>query len=142
MLCGLLVATIVAPAQKPLIGSKAESHLLLSASEEFHPLLTSPFKKGRNQLLPPLVTGRVGEGLHKDFVAILVWHDVLPAKEVWFDTTLARFKQQLAEIQRRKLRVISLDAYREHLINTRPLPARSIVLTFDDNTEGLYYYAK
>src|SRR5262249_44072232 len=74
----------------------------------------------------------------KSYVAVLVWHDVLPKKEVWFDTTLATFRQQLETIRRRKFTILTLDALRQHLTQGTPIPPRSLVLTFDDNTRGLY----
>lgn len=75
------------------------------------------------------------------FVAVLVWHDILPKKDVWFDTTLATFRNQLETIRKRKFNVLSLSALRDHLTRGTSLPPRSLVLTFDDNTLGLYKYA-
>ncbi|MCS6777251.1 MAG: polysaccharide deacetylase family protein [Chloroherpetonaceae bacterium] len=76
---------------------------------------------------------------HRDHsVAVLVWHDVLPRKEVWFDTTIAEFDRQLAAIRRGQYRVIPLETLRRHLTEGAPIPPRAIVLTFDDNTRGLY----
>lgn len=72
------------------------------------------------------------------FVAVLVWHDVLPAKDVWFDTTSATLATQLDAIARGGYHVITLGALRDHLVSGRPIPKRSLVLTFDDNGEGLY----
>jgi biofilm PGA synthesis lipoprotein PgaB len=72
------------------------------------------------------------------FVAVLVWHDVLPVKDVWFDTTSATLSTQLDEIARGGFHVITLAALRDHLTLGRPIPKRSLVLTFDDNGEGLY----
>lgn len=71
---------------------------------------------------------------------MLVWHDVLPKKEVWFDTTQTDFEKQLKSIQRRKFNVITLETLRKHLIEGAAVPPRSLVLTFDDNTRGLYDY--
>ena len=39
-------------------------------------------------------------GGHTPYVAVIVWHDVVPAKELWFDTPLDTFKTQLAAIAR------------------------------------------
>ena len=72
------------------------------------------------------------------FVAVLVWHDVLPAKDVWFDTTSATLAGQLDRIARGGYHVITLAALRDHLVSGRPISKRSLVLTFDDNGEGLY----
>ncbi len=72
------------------------------------------------------------------YVAVLVWHDVLPAKDVWFDTTSATFALELDEIAHGGFHVITLAALRDHLTHGRRVPARALVLTFDDNGEGLY----
>src|SRR6516162_7064859 len=81
---------------------------------------------------------QVAPTARRQYVAVLVWHDVLPQKEVWFDTTLATFKAQLAEIKRRGFHVVTLDALMRYLLEGAPLPPRSLALTFDDNTRGLY----
>jgi biofilm PGA synthesis lipoprotein PgaB len=69
---------------------------------------------------------------------VLVWHDVLPVKDVWFDTTSATLSTQLAQIARGGFHVIPLAALRDHLVLGHSIPKRSLVLTFDDNGEGLY----
>jgi peptidoglycan/xylan/chitin deacetylase (PgdA/CDA1 family) len=75
------------------------------------------------------------------YVAVLVWHDVQPAKEVWFDTTTATFEQQLAEVAKGGFHVIALSALRDHFVTGAPVPAKSLVFTFDDNGAGIYRYA-
>ena len=75
------------------------------------------------------------------YVAVLVWHDVLPDKEVWFDTTTATFQGQLDAIARGGFHVIPLQALRDHLVSGKPIPEKSLVLTFDDNGEGIYHNA-
>ncbi len=74
-------------------------------------------------------------------MAVLVWHDVLPEKEVWFDTTSATFATQLDEIARGGFHVVPLAALRDHLVLGAPLPTKPLVLTFDDNGTGIYRYA-
>jgi poly-beta-1,6-N-acetyl-D-glucosamine N-deacetylase len=86
--------------------------------------------------LPQVVTGG-----RTPYLAVLVWHDVLPAKEVWFDTTLDAFRQQLEAIRAGGFHVITLDALREHLERGTPVPPKPLVLTFDDNGSGIYAYA-
>jgi peptidoglycan/xylan/chitin deacetylase (PgdA/CDA1 family) len=71
-------------------------------------------------------------------VAVLEWHDVLPEKAVWFDTTTAEIAAQFDEIARRGFHVVSLAALRDHLVSGKPLPPRALVLTFDDNGQGIY----
>jgi poly-beta-1,6-N-acetyl-D-glucosamine N-deacetylase len=75
------------------------------------------------------------------YVAVLVWHDVLPDKEVWFDTTTATFQGQLDAIAKGGFHVIPLQALRDHLVSGKPIPEKSLVLTFDDNGEGIYHNA-
>ncbi len=75
------------------------------------------------------------------YVAVLVWHDVLPAKDVWFDTTTETFARQLDEIAKGGFAVIPLATLRDHLAGGKPIPAKPLVLTFDDNGNGIYRYA-
>jgi poly-beta-1,6-N-acetyl-D-glucosamine N-deacetylase len=84
--------------------------------------------------LPPVAAGG-----HKPYLAVLVWHDVVrDQREVWFDTTLSDFHKQLEAIKRGGFHVISLDALRAHLVRGEPIPAKPLVLTFDDNGRGIY----
>ena len=71
-------------------------------------------------------------------VAVLEWHDVQRAKAVWFDITTAEIAAQFDEIARRGFHVVSLDALRDHLVSGKPLPRNALVLTFDDNGQGIY----
>jgi peptidoglycan/xylan/chitin deacetylase (PgdA/CDA1 family) len=88
---------------------------------------------GAQQALP-----QVAAGGRTPYVVVLVWHDVVPAKEVWFDTTVATFESQLTAIERGGFHVIPLERLRAHLAEGAPLPAKSLVLTFDDNGHGIY----
>ncbi|MBC5811709.1 MAG: polysaccharide deacetylase family protein [Candidatus Eremiobacteraeota bacterium] len=72
------------------------------------------------------------------YVAVLVWHDVVTPKEVWFDTEVATFRTQLEAIRSGGFSVVSLDMLRDHLQRGAPLPKKPLVLTFDDNGHGLY----
>ena len=83
--------------------------------------------------LPQVVAGG-----RTPYVAVLVWHDVLPEKDVWFDTTTATFASQLDAIARGGFHVVPLAALREHLAKGTPLPSKPLVLTFDDNGSGSY----
>ena len=85
---------------------------------------------------PPLpqvaVSGR------EPYVAVLVWHDVLASKDVWFDTTTDTLRTQFDAIARGGFHVIPLHALRDHLARGTPIPPKSLVLTFDDNGHGIY----
>jgi biofilm PGA synthesis lipoprotein PgaB len=81
-------------------------------------------------------------GAAKQFAAVLVWHDIVPKnKQVWFDTTLSAFRRQLELIHRGGFHVITLRQLYAHLTKDTPLPPKPIALTFDDNNQGIYYYA-
>jgi peptidoglycan/xylan/chitin deacetylase (PgdA/CDA1 family) len=84
---------------------------------------------------------QVNGAARRQYVGVLVWHDVLPQRQVWFDTPFATFKAQLAAIKRGQFHVVSLDALENHLTQGAPLPPRPLVITFDDNNRGLYRYA-
>lgn len=74
-------------------------------------------------------------------IAVLVWHDVLPRKDVYFDTTTAAFAAQLDAIARGGFHVVTLAALRDRLERGTPLPPKPLVLTFDDNARGIYLNA-
>jgi peptidoglycan/xylan/chitin deacetylase (PgdA/CDA1 family) len=80
----------------------------------------------------------VSERGRAPYIAVLVWHDVLPQKEVWFDTTTATFASQLDAIARGGFHVITLATLRDHLVNGTPIPPKPLALTFDDNGHGIY----
>ncbi len=85
----------------------------------------------------PLPT--IAPGGRTPYVAVLVWHDVVAGeKEVWFDTTASTLRGQLDAIARGGFHVVTLDALRAHLERGAPLPARPLVLSFDDNGAGIY----
>lgn len=82
---------------------------------------------------------QVNAKVRGQYAVVLMWHDVVAAKkEVWFDTTVEELKTQLAAIKRRKCHVITMDALIQSLTQGTPLPSRPVVLTFDDNNQGLY----
>jgi len=89
-----------------------------------------------NAILP-----QVAPGGRRPYLAVLVWHDVVPEKEVWFDTPLATFRAQLDAIRRGGFSVIALDLLRAHLEHGAPVPRKPLALTFDDNGSGIYVNA-
>lgn len=73
--------------------------------------------------------------------SVLMWHDVVAKKkDVWFDTTVAELEEQFQLIKRRGLTPVTLERLADHLEKGAPLPSGAVVLTFDDNTLGLYRY--
>jgi poly-beta-1,6-N-acetyl-D-glucosamine N-deacetylase len=70
-----------------------------------------------------------------------MWHDVVQKKkEVWFDTTVAELEEQFQSIKRHRLTPVTLDRLAAHLEKGEPIPRGAVVLTFDDNTLGLYQH--
>ncbi len=73
-------------------------------------------------------------------VPVVMYHDILPEKEVFFDVTPAEFEEHLRLIQENGLTPISLDQLTTHLRTGLPLPEKPILLSFDDGYGGHYEY--
>jgi len=81
---------------------------------------------------------QVSPAAHRPYVAVLVWHDVVTSKEVWFDTPVEVFRSQIEAIRRGGFHVVTLAELRDHLERGAPLPKKPLVLTFDDNGHGIF----
>jgi len=73
-------------------------------------------------------------------VPIIMYHDILAQKEVFFDLTPEEFEADLQLIRDSGLTPISLDQLITHLRTGLPLPEKPILLTFDDGYAGHYTY--
>ena len=73
-------------------------------------------------------------------VPVIMYHDIIAEKKVFFDVTPAEFEAALQLIQTKGLTPISLDQLVEHLKTGVPLPKKPIVLTFDDGYQGHYKF--
>jgi peptidoglycan/xylan/chitin deacetylase (PgdA/CDA1 family) len=73
-------------------------------------------------------------------VPVMMYHDILPQKEVFFDVTPEEFEAHLKLIQAKGLTPISMDQLVTHLRTGLPLPEKPILLTFDDGYLGHYTY--
>jgi len=73
-------------------------------------------------------------------VPILMYHDILPKKQVFFDVTPQEFEQHLQFIKQQGFNPISYDQLVIHLRTGLPLPEKPIMLTFDDGYGGHYEY--
>lgn len=71
-------------------------------------------------------------------VPVMMYHDILPEKEVFFDVTLEELRYDFELIQDYGLTPISLDQLMMHLQTGASLPEKPIVLTFDDGYSGHY----
>ncbi len=73
-------------------------------------------------------------------VPILMYHDILPTKQVFFDVTPDEFEKHLQLIQSQGATPISFDQLVTHLRTGMPLPKKPVMLTFDDGYGGHYQY--
>lgn len=73
-------------------------------------------------------------------VPIVMYHDILPKKQVFFDVTPQELEQHFQFIQKQGLTPISFDQLAMHLRTGLPLPEKPIMLTFDDGYGGHYEY--
>ncbi|GBF80856.1 polysaccharide deacetylase family protein [Aphanothece sacrum] len=73
-------------------------------------------------------------------VPILMYHDILPRKEVFFDVTPEELEAHFKYIQEQGLTPISPDLLLAHLQKGIPLPDKPVLLTFDDGYGGHYEY--
>jgi peptidoglycan/xylan/chitin deacetylase (PgdA/CDA1 family) len=73
-------------------------------------------------------------------VPVMMYHDILPEKQVFFDVTPEEFEQHLELLREKGLTPISLDQLVTHLRTGLPLPEKPILLTFDDGYSGHYTY--
>lgn len=71
-------------------------------------------------------------------VPILMYHDVLETKEVFFDVTVEELEAHFARIEAEGLSPITLDQLVNHLRTGASLPPKPVLLTFDDGYEGHY----
>ncbi len=111
------------------LASNAGGHsapLFSSVSDMLRALpLAAPFP----QIHPQARLGRV---------PVLMYHDVLPRKEVFFDVTPAEFEAHLQAIRDSGLTPIHLDQLVAHLATGAPLPPKPVLLSFDDGYLGHY----
>lgn len=73
-------------------------------------------------------------------VPIVMYHDIVTEKEVFFDVTAAEFEQHLQLIRKNKMTPISMEQLLMHLHRGLPLPEKPILLTFDDGYRGHYEF--
>ncbi|MEO0409555.1 MAG: polysaccharide deacetylase family protein [Cyanobacteria bacterium P01_A01_bin.135] len=71
-------------------------------------------------------------------VPVLMYHDILPEKEVFFDVTYEEFEAHLQMIDEMGITPISMDQLVSHLRTGLPLPEKPVLLTFDDGYRGHY----
>lgn len=73
-------------------------------------------------------------------VPILMYHDIVPKKEVFFDVTPEELAEHFQTLKDNGMTPISLDQLMTHLQTGMPLPEKPVLLTFDDGYGGHYQY--
>ncbi len=73
-------------------------------------------------------------------VPVIMYHDILPEKKVFFDVTTTELEQHFELIKKSGATPISLDLLSIHLRTGIPLPKKPVVLSFDDGYGGHYQY--
>ena len=73
-------------------------------------------------------------------VPVITYHDILLQKQALSDVTPEELESHLQRIQAKGLTPISLDRLVSHLRTGLPLPAKPILLSFDDGYSSHYQY--
>lgn len=74
-------------------------------------------------------------------VPVIMYHDILPEKIVFFDVTAAELEEDFKFIKANGITPITPDQLVMHLKTGMPLPPKPVLLTFDDGYVGHYQYA-
>jgi biofilm PGA synthesis lipoprotein PgaB len=74
-------------------------------------------------------------------VPIIMYHDITAVKDVSYDVLPEQLEEHFQAIEAEGLTPISMDQLYNHLQTGVSLPAKPIVLTFDDNYLGQYEHA-
>lgn len=75
-----------------------------------------------------------------DSIPVLVYHRIIE-KPDGFNVTKETFKEQLFALKQSGYETIDLDSLLRYLRGERALPAKSIVITFDDGSKDSFYNA-
>lgn len=73
-------------------------------------------------------------------VPVLMYHDILPQKEVFFDVTPTELRADFEEIRQQGLTPITFEQLVTHLRTGAPLPEKPVLLSFDDGYGGHHKY--
>jgi poly-beta-1,6-N-acetyl-D-glucosamine N-deacetylase len=73
-------------------------------------------------------------------VPVIMYHDIVPQKLVFFDVTPTELEQHFQKIKASGATPISAGALAMHLRTGLPLPKKPVLLTFDDGYGGHYHY--
>ena len=91
--------------------------------------------------LPPAAPfGQINEQARLASVPIIMYHDIVAQKEVFFDVTPEEVEAHFKRIKEEGMTPISPDALLAHLRTGVPLPNKPVLLSFDDGYGGHYQY--
>ena len=76
-----------------------------------------------------------------DFPAVLMYHDIKTTEINGFDVSVKDFGQQLDWLVTNKYNTLSIDEFVDCLVQNKPFPEKSVLITFDDGYDGVYNYA-
>ncbi|NER81720.1 MAG: polysaccharide deacetylase, partial [Leptolyngbya sp. SIO1D8] len=118
----------------------------LPVAQSENPGLITPVLQGLQKSVGPALLEPLGAtawpNLHEMArsarVPILMYHDVLEEKEVFFDVTVEEMEEHFARIEEENLTPITFDQLIHHLRTGSSLPPKPVLLTFDDGYEGHY----
>ena len=99
------------------------------------PILSLPLK----YLLLRSLGWPIGPGMDL-MPRILGYHSVGDGENA-VSTSLQRFQQQIDWLLRRGYRILTLRSWWDAICSEQPVPARCVVLTFDDGFRGVYRHA-
>ncbi|WP_240529803.1 polysaccharide deacetylase family protein [Streptomyces mangrovisoli] len=78
---------------------------------------------------------------HRSAPVVLAYHDIDPERTSAYTLTPAQLDAQLSALQAAGYRALSTEEFTRYLTTGRSPAPRSVYLTFDDGTRGLWTYA-
>lgn len=74
-------------------------------------------------------------------IPVIMYHDVIVKRDrnsQWFDCSVDEFREQMEFLRLQGAVPISVQDLYDHLTNGKEVPETAVVLTFDDNYQGVY----
>ncbi|MER6347615.1 polysaccharide deacetylase family protein [Streptomyces sp. NPDC001595] len=96
----------------------------------------APAPGSRADARPPATAAR-----HASAPVVLAYHDIHPEAAGSYTLTPEQLDEQLAALAAAGYRSLSAEEFTRYLATGRPPAPRSVYLTFDDGTRGLWAYA-
>ena len=77
-------------------------------------------------------------------IPVLMYHDIVASEDEIIandDVAIATFEEQLDWLKSEGFETLSLRSYYQHIVSNRPVPEKSVLITFDDGYIGNYTLA-